>query len=357
MVMKAVIMHASNFEIIERIPQRKAINLSEAPCRCMWLWLPLALVAELRLSCTNGKFVPDRAYQNDWSFDSLYLEDCFEVIGTSSFENTSVTSVRLPNTLVEILGYGFRNCKKLTSIVIPEGTSTLGGSCFASCSALTTVAIPASVLYIWPCVFTMVNSEIELVINSANTVYEWRDGLLIDKQKTSLVFARDCYTNFTVPSDLVRLEQACLEHMAKMQSIEAKSIKDVGQYAFRGDTNLVNVTFGSGLSAWQTSAFDRCISMKDVFIEGHETFTSIDGVLYQKSNDSIMIVYLPPKKATSKFVVPKEVTAIDGSPFKATPVSEFEWEEGHPTLSCYAGVIYSKDFTTPHNTRYAASIP
>lgn len=312
----------------------------------MWLWLGLTSATELRLDCIKGKYVTDRAYQNDWSFDSLYLEDCFEVIGTSAFENTSITAVRLPGTLREILGYGFQSCKKLTSVVIPEGTTTLDGACFASCSSLTTFEIPSTVSYIGPSVFTFVHPDIEMVISSGNKIYEWRDGLLIHKKSKILVFAPDRYTSIVVPSDVTTLGQACFERMLKIQSIEAVSIKTLKAYIFRGDSNLVNVTFGSSLGAWDTTIFEGCGRMANLFIEEHETYSSINGILYQKSGSSLSIIYLPAKKATTVFEVPKEVLTIDASPFKGTNVAEFALEEGHPTLECYKGVIYSSDFKT-----------
>jgi hypothetical protein len=73
-------------------------------------------------------------------------------IGNYSFINGAdieyqITSVSLPNTIVSIGEYAFRNCFSLESINIPEGVTTIEAGAFES-SSCGNVSLPSSLRYI-----------------------------------------------------------------------------------------------------------------------------------------------------------------------------------------------------------------
>lgn len=58
-------------------------------------------------------------------------------IGNSAFKNcTSLTSVKIPDTVISIGLGAFESCTSLTSITIPEGVATIENNSFAGCSNL-----------------------------------------------------------------------------------------------------------------------------------------------------------------------------------------------------------------------------
>lgn len=68
--------------------------------------------------------------------------------GKIFFCNEFVTSVELPDTIVEIPTYAFYKCTNLEKVVIPEGIKFIGMHAFEECTSLTTVQIPDSVVTI-----------------------------------------------------------------------------------------------------------------------------------------------------------------------------------------------------------------
>ncbi len=66
-------------------------------------------------------------------------------IGTCAFETCTVTSVTLPEGLVEICVGAFRHCRQMTSINFPQGLTTIGAQAFFDCQRLNGLRIPASV--------------------------------------------------------------------------------------------------------------------------------------------------------------------------------------------------------------------
>ncbi len=62
-------------------------------------------------------------------------------IGRWAFQESTVTSVTIPESMKEIGEEAFMDCKNLTSITIPGSVSTIQDAAFAGCSNLTSVII------------------------------------------------------------------------------------------------------------------------------------------------------------------------------------------------------------------------
>lgn len=88
------------------------------------------------------------------------------IIGASSFYNSQIESIILPNTIVEIQSTAFVDCVNLTSFNIPDSVRGLGMNLFYGCNALDSIYIPASVEYMNNLVFSelpnlTINCEVE----------------------------------------------------------------------------------------------------------------------------------------------------------------------------------------------------
>lgn len=74
-------------------------------------------------------------------------------IGKSAFEDSSLKSITIPNSVTTIGEEAFENCDSLTSITIPNSVTTIGNSAFSNCDSLTSITIPDSVTTIEGFVF------------------------------------------------------------------------------------------------------------------------------------------------------------------------------------------------------------
>ncbi len=72
---------------------------------------------------------------------NFYKGKMVNAIGADAFaNNTVITAIDLPNTIVAIGPKAFMNCTALTSIVIPEKVTEIPDNAFYGCTALTTVS-------------------------------------------------------------------------------------------------------------------------------------------------------------------------------------------------------------------------
>lgn len=66
-------------------------------------------------------------------------------IGTSAFLDKTVTSVTIPDSVVNIGNDAFYQCTSLAGITIPAGVTNIGTYAFYDCTSLTGITIPGSV--------------------------------------------------------------------------------------------------------------------------------------------------------------------------------------------------------------------
>lgn len=111
--------------------------------------------------------IPAWAESTDWNYDANYAIlrgydgaggdvvvpaeiDGFtvDVIGINVFKGDTITSLTLPETVLELRSNAVASCEKLTSVMLPQSLVVINRMNFFSCNALSEVTIPASVRYI-----------------------------------------------------------------------------------------------------------------------------------------------------------------------------------------------------------------
>jgi len=141
----------------------------------------------------------------------------------------------IPNNLF----YGIaapRGCATLTGISIPNSVTSIGELAFNDCASLTSINIPNNVTIIGSQAFS--NSGLTTIsVDSANTAYSSDNGVLYNKDKTTLILypQRKADVSFTIPS----------------------SVTSIGDMAFYRCTNGLTITIPSSVANIGEDAFTR----------------------------------------------------------------------------------------------------
>lgn len=111
--------------------------------------------------------IPALAESTDWNYDANYAIlrgydgaggdvvvpaeiDGFtvDVIGINVFKGDTITSLTLPETVLELRSGAVASCENLASVTLPQSLVVINRMNFFSCNALSEVTIPAGVRYI-----------------------------------------------------------------------------------------------------------------------------------------------------------------------------------------------------------------
>jgi len=256
-----------------------------------------------------------------------------------------VTTATIPNSVTAVCNYAFNGCDKLTSISLTTKVSSIGNYSFKNCSMLTSISIPNSILFIGSNAFsgcskltslslesdysvsvlksdafplsqitsvTLGNevTSVEVgsfdgcssltVINVANdnSHYSSVDGMLVDKNETTIVTCPQGKINVTIPN----------------------STTTVGDYAFFRCNKLTLITVPESVVSIGRGAFSECHELYYINVsDDNMGYSSINGLLLDK--EGTVMIQCP--GARSSVILPESVTSIGEEAFRSC--IKLEW--------------------------------
>ena len=315
-----------------------------------------------KLGIDNDELVyfPDKVTENEkkWLDDlgirpySKYVpeagEDCFIWNGNAitgyydeklkEFLSTTNGVLKIPKRCTEISYISFEYVSYIENVITQDGLLNVSPKSFRNCANLKSVYISKSVRYIsdeW--VFYGCSNLVSIEVDSENECYSSQDGVLYNKEKTTLIAAPGKIEECNVPS----------------------TVKTIGNYAFSQCKNLKKVNIPEGVTDIKNRAFEDCSSLSNVILPN--TLKNID--LYAFSSTAISGELVIPDsvesignssfshcKNISKVIIGNslktisETSSINYNAFVyCSNLKEFEVKSGNSYFSSQDGILYSKD--------------
>ena len=240
------------------------------------------------------------------------------------FRCSSLTGIAIPVGITEIGEGAFWECNSLKSVIIPDGVTEIGEGAFLHCSSLTSIIISDSVTSIGEPAFFGCSALTEIVIGKNNPNYSSLEGVLFNKDQTTLIQCPNGKNGaYTVP-DIVT---------------------SIDEMAFARCNGLTGVTIGNSVTAIGEGAFAGCSSLTEIVVgKNNPNYSSLEGVLLDK--DQITLIQCPGGKRGA-YTVPDSVTSIDLLAFVGcSALTEIVIGKNNPNYSSLEGVLFNKDQTT-----------
>ena len=214
--------------------------------------------------------IGDYAFNYCTSLSSITIPDSVIKIGKAAFWNCSgLTDVTIPNSVKVIGDYAFSDCENLKSVTIPNSVKEIGEGVFWNDTGLTTITIPNSVTIIGFGAFNGCTNLQNLLIDENNPKYSSVDGVLYNKDKTTLIQypCANLNTDYTILDSVVDIEDRAFENSTNLVNITIpNSVKNIGGGAFASCTSIKNVIIPDGVENIGKGAFRHCTSLESVSI-------------------------------------------------------------------------------------------
>ncbi len=223
----------------------------------------------------DGLTMSEVIYSSD---DNNYSYNVSGGIATITGYKGPGRQITIPSTLggyptVAIADSAFKSCGNLTSIIIPRGITTIGNWTFDSCFALTSVTIPDSVISIGYGAFNWCPALTSINVSAANPIYASIDGVLYDKNITTLIRCPETKSDsFTIPDGVITIGNASFVNCQSLKSVELPdSVVTIGSAAFEFCYSLASITIPDGVTSIGSSSFMACSALNSVTIPDNVT--------------------------------------------------------------------------------------
>lgn len=227
--------------------------------------------------------ISPRAFE-DTDITKVTLPKTLLAIGDKAFYNSTVEELNIPASVLDIANGAFSCCKSLTSVSVEEGNarynmagnflmdgSTLvrgfsagvigadvleiGAGAFRGCDALTEITVPATVTKIGDGAFAGCPNLVSATIESALT-----------KLPSNMFDGCTSLTSVVLPDTLKEYGYAAFRATAFTEFTIPGGVEIVGADAFAACSNLATVSIGEGVKELGGSAFKNCVSLEELIV-------------------------------------------------------------------------------------------
>jgi hypothetical protein len=202
--------------------------------------------------------IGERVFIPDSILTTITVDDRNSVYSSSDgilFDKNKTTLVRYPSG------------KKENTYTIPDTVTSIGSGSFYGCDNLTAITIPLGVIFIGSEPFSGCVGLVAINVDERNSAYSSSDGVLFDKNKTTLVRypSGKRENTYTIPDTVTSIESGSFYGCRSFTSIIIPgSVTAMGSSAFYGCRNLTSIIIPDSVTAIGSSAFYGCQNLKSI---------------------------------------------------------------------------------------------
>ena len=213
----------------------------------------------------------------------------------------------------------------LESVVIPSEIRIAGYvypvtsieyRAFYGCYDMTNIEIPSSVTHIDISAFDYCSELTSINVSRDNPNYSSEDGILYDKNKTTLVLVPEGKEgSIVLLSGVTCIGDNACSGCRNLTSIEIpKSVTSIGKNAFWGCHGLTSIEIPSSVTSIGDNAFSGCHVLTSIKVsKDNPNYSSEEGILYDK-NKTVLISVSREKEGMVE--IPSSVTIIGDEAFR-----------------------------------------
>lgn len=245
------------------------------------------------------------AFEYCTALSNIELTPKILYIGMRAFANSGLTEISIPKEIETIANQAFYKCEALKKIDFSDGVkeikeaafsycsaleeihlskvlTKIGKEAFYACSSLTEITLPKKLINIGEDAFGACKALKEIKVEAGNTAFTSIDGVLFNKEKTTLLtFPFANTANYQVPVGTTKIAPSAFSECNKLASIQfPNTLIEIGSEAFYKCLKLENITLPNSITAVGEGAFYGCEGL--LLVELSKSMTIIPDNLLSK---------------------------------------------------------------------------
>lgn len=243
-------------------------------------------------------------FRNCKSLVSAVILGNITYISAGVFLNcTDLERIIIAGSVESIGSSAFRKCISLTEIEIPGSVKSIEGLAFEGCSGLSNIAIPSKVESISTSAFMGCSSLKQISVSEENQNYRDIEGVLYNKYLSTLLNCPIGRTSdLLIPNGIKIIGNYAFAGCNELMNISfPNSITKIGDYAFGGCSGLVNISLPDSVTKIGGHAFEGCSGL--VNISFPDSVTEIGESAFENCSE------------LTEITIPHKVRAIGTNPF------------------------------------------
>gem|GEM_PF-2708573 len=206
--------------------------------------------------------IPGTVFYGSTTYIVKYIGYC------AFYDQQGLTSVTIPNSVVEIEDWAFQDCENLVSVTIGASVESIGEGAFFGCTSLTGI-----------------------VVDPSNTHFEADGGALFTAGKGTLMAYPTAAGAYTIPNSVEYIANYAFANTGLTSVTIPGSVIQIGGRAFAECTDLMEVNFlsPSSLDCIEWAAFSYCEKLESVIIPDSVTYIGENAFAYCENLASVTI--------------------------------------------------------------------
>ena len=176
-------------------------------------------------------------------------DDCKIILDRTFLNNGTVTSITIPDGVIEIGWHAFTGCSNLASVTIGAGVTSIQGNIVPGCSNSIVLSVSASNTSFYSNNNCIIETATGTVVTGADNATIPNDGTII--KIGAGAFQDGLITSVSVPSGVTSIEDDAFNHCYLMTSASLPTtLTYIGAHAFAQCSALTDIYYSGTKAQW-----------------------------------------------------------------------------------------------------------
>ena len=179
------------------------------------------------------------------------------------FECSGLQNVIIPGNITSIGEGAFGGCTKIINLIIPDNITSIGHAAFAYCTGLSNITVDENNPRFMSINNCIIDKESKEIVLGCKTSVIPTDGSVISIGNAAFGGCTELI-NIIIPDNIINIGLAAFAECTGLKNITIPDGVQIGDLAFAECTGLTSITIPDSVTQFGSSVFEGCVSLTKI---------------------------------------------------------------------------------------------